>query len=116
MTVLNPEHLDHLRGSGLTDATITSATITSVPPDRLAEALGFHHPQVKSAYGIPYRDEEGLTFLTRYRIFPPVKTKDGRTMKYVHPKGVPALPYITPEVWALKSKANRPLWLTEGEK
>jgi hypothetical protein len=36
--------------------------------------------------------------------------------RYLHPKGQPARPYILPEVWAVREKTHKLLWITEGAK
>ena len=56
---LAPEHLDDLRKSGLTLATITTAALRSVPPAMIDELLGFKTSAVTSAYVIPYPDPRG---------------------------------------------------------
>ena len=65
----------------------------------------------------PYFKEDGGASLFEYKPFPALDSKDGDTpRKYLHPKGVPPLPYILPSVWSVKGKPNKPLWITEGVK
>lgn len=65
----------------------------------------------------PYFDEDGRIVLYRYRLSPTAYRKeDNQPTKYLHPKDTPAIPYILPSVWSVKDKANKPVWITEGEK
>lgn len=61
---------------------------------------------------LPYYNEDGSIAFKRYKPIPQIDAD----RKYLHPMGAPAIPYILPEVWAVKEKANVPLWITEGEK
>jgi len=65
---------------------------------------------------IPYFNGTGEIVLYRYKLYPSTKTKDGKDIKYLHPLGKPAIPYILPEIWEIKDKPNKPIWITEGEK
>jgi len=60
---------------------------------------------------IPYLDKQGNPLFSRFRLYPPLQD-----IKYLHPKGIPARPYILPDVWAAAEKPHKPLWITEGEK
>ncbi len=70
--------------------------------------------------GFPYFDGSNNLLFLRVRSSPPLRLKDDdgreREAKYLQPTKTPALPYIPQEVWALASKPNKPLWITEGEK
>ncbi|MBF0501474.1 MAG: DUF3854 domain-containing protein [Candidatus Riflebacteria bacterium] len=56
-------------------------------------------------------DEHGTYKYSRFRLYPEVNG-----LKYLHPHGVPAMPWIPKTVWDVKSKNNAPIWITEGEK
>jgi len=56
-------------------------------------------------------DETGTHQYSRFRLYPEVNGT-----KYLQPLGIPAMPWIPQEVWALKEKNNVPIWITEGEK
>lgn len=60
---------------------------------------------------ISYRDATGNMVKYEYRLYPEV---DGH--KYLHPLASSHTPYVPPEVWAVKDKANKSLWITEGAK
>ncbi len=59
----------------------------------------------------PNCDEQGNHLFSRFRLYP--TTAD---VKYLQPVGIPAMPWVPADVWAVKEKTNRPLWFTEGEK
>lgn len=59
---LHPEHLADLRKSGLTDETIKLQKIRDVPPSMVDSLLGFHAPNVRSAYVIPFANPAGSWF------------------------------------------------------
>lgn len=103
-----------LKKSGILAETITLACIKEISPEQFQQESGYKIP-CDSVYQIPYKDCQGNTILKRWRIFPGVKN-NGKTTKYLHPKGKPAIPYISMSAWAVKSKVSIPLWLTEGEK
>lgn len=65
---------------------------------------------------IPYYTEKGDIGSYTYKLIPSLSDKDGREIKYLHPIGKPAIPYILPSVWEVKGKSNKPLWIVEGEK
>lgn len=60
----------------------------------------------------PYFDENGET--GHYYGYKPIPTIEDR--KYLQPKGKPAIPYILPEVWQVKEKTHKPIWISEGIK
>ena len=120
MKDLHPDHLSDLRKSGLTDETIEKSGIRSVPADlmprRITEAFGHYDNRIVNAYEIPYFDHEGQVITRQLRIFPAVTFSDGSTVKYLNDKDRPATPYIPGEVWCVRQKTNKPLWITEGAK
>jgi hypothetical protein len=56
---LVPEHRDDLRKSGLTEATIATHRLRSVPPSMIPRLLGFDPPKVRSAMLIPFPAPHG---------------------------------------------------------
>ncbi|MCK9266835.1 DUF3854 domain-containing protein [bacterium] len=86
--------------------------------ENLKQKLGFAsfngHPILQTFYQIleiPYLDKQGNPLFSRFRLYPPLQGT-----KYLHPKGIPARPYILPLVWEVVEKPHKPLWITEGEK
>ncbi len=85
--------------------------------DALKERLGFASfdgqgiLRTARLVEIPSFSPNGAIISWSYRLYPPL---DGR--RYLHPKGQPARPYILPEVWSVREKTNKPLWITEGAK
>jgi Domain of unknown function (DUF3854) len=59
---LTPEHLADLRKSSLTDETIRTQKIRTVPPALIDALLGFRAPNIRSAYVIPFPDPRGGWF------------------------------------------------------
>jgi len=121
-SVLRPEHVEHLQTSGLSEATIASARISSVGPEQ-AECLGY----AKGLAGIvfPYAGTEitvnGETqAYTRLRVDPARQRSPGR--KYENPlrrriqQGYTFYPYVPEPVVELRKDAARPVFVTEGEK
>jgi hypothetical protein len=113
---LAPEHRADLEKSGLAAETIAAHKIRSVPPSMIERLLGFDASKVVSAYIIPYADPRGGWMgHVRLRIFPPYEDDQGRSVKYLGPKGapprvyfpLPVIPHISTEV---------PLWCVEGAK
>ena len=105
--------------SGLTPDTLKQANVTIFRggQDRLKKKLGYAsfngHP-ILDAYKLiefPYFDEKGMEMFYRYKIIPPAEKA-----KYLHPLSAPPMPYILPQVFAIKDKVNVPLFFTEGEK
>lgn len=113
-----------LQKSGLDQKTLEDAGIKVFDGDReiLQERLGrinLDGQPILQAFKlleIPYFNEAGEIILYRYKLYPPTKSKDGKDIKYLHPLNKPARPYILPEVWEIKDKPNKPIWITEGEK
>ena len=92
---LAPAHRADLDKSGLTEATIRLQKIRAVPPDLIDRLLGFKSPQVDSAYLLPFADPQGGWMdHVRLRVFPAHTDREGRTVKYLGPKGVPPRLYL----------------------
>jgi len=85
--------------------------------DTLKERLGFAsfdgQPILKTAQLVEIRSFGPDGSITGY-CYKPYPSINGR--RYLHVKGEPARPYILPEVWAIREKANKPLWIVEGAK
>jgi hypothetical protein len=114
---LAPEHLADLKVSGLTDETITMHRIMSVPPDLVDPLLGFRTPKVRSAMLFPYPDPNGGSMEhVRLKIFPPFEDAEGRSVKYLGPRGLaPRLYFPIPTINTVTSTTER-AWLIEGAK
>src|SRR5208282_6436351 len=110
---------DFRDGSGLSAETLERAQVRlfSGNGDTLKARLGFasfgNQPILKTTrlVEIPSFAPDGGVIGYQYRLYPPL---EGR--RYVHPKDQPARPYIPPEVWAVRDKPHKPVWITEGAK
>jgi KaiC/GvpD/RAD55 family RecA-like ATPase len=113
---LCPDHLADLRKSGLTDDTIRGSGIRSVPPGDIGKILtpilGWNPPAVTSLLRIPYGDDG----YARFKLYPPYKGKDGHTIKYLGPKGLPPRLYAPSQVHPALANPTVPLVIVEGEK
>ena len=110
---LHPEHLEDLRRSGLTTDTIEQLHFEAVRP----ADMKLHN--VLHAYRLPYWTIDGqLNDFERWKLFPPLTTKDGHTQKYYQAKGTHPRLYLPPSVaWAtVASDAGVMINITEGEK
>lgn len=105
---LDPKHYDDLKKSGLSDYTIISAGIETVPQDQINKIFGWDI-RIDSLLAFPYQD----TGFVRYKLFPPYRKKDEeQTQKYHQkPDTYPHL-YFPPD---FDHKAETIL-ITEGEK
>src|SRR5262245_2432369 len=80
------DHREDCAASGLTDATIRTQRIRSVPPDMIDPLLGFPTPKVVSAYLLPFPDlRGGWLSHVRLKIFPALTTERG-TIRYLQPR------------------------------
>jgi hypothetical protein len=112
----HPGHLDDLRRSGLTDATIAQQRITDVPPDLIDPLLGFPTPGVISAYLIPFADPRGGWMdHVRVKVFPSVTTKGG-TIKYLQRKKSGVRIFFPVATLDAVLRSADPLYIVEGEK
>ena len=112
--------VDAFKSSGL-DFTLLKKyqiKIFSGKRDLLKYRLGFTSlngnelTQVCRLIEFPFFNERGE--INDYYVYEPIPSIDGR--KYLQPKCKPAFPYILPEVWEVKNKTNKPIWITEGIK
>ena len=113
--VLLEQHVEHLRGSGLTDETIEQAGLYSITdPDDARRDLrwkpGGGHPPVP-AIAIPYEDN-----YLRARPDTPRKDREGKDVKYEAPVGCASRIYISPQLVADIADKLKELFITEGEK
>ena len=111
-------HVRHLRESGLTDATIKAAGITSeTSPEKLAAILGMRKPTKALAPAIvfPFVDANGGNGYYRVRPDTP-RTLKGKPVKYESPRGQPNRIYIPPGVAQVLTDTAAELVITEGEK
>jgi Domain of unknown function (DUF3854)/Protein of unknown function (DUF3631) len=111
---LHPDHLADLRRSGLTDATISAAGIQSLAPADFVGVLGIRLASaITSALLIPYPEADGFE---RVKLFPPVATADGGTIRYFQPvRSAPRL-YLPPRARSALTDPSVLLVLAEGEK
>lgn len=110
---LTPEHLEDLKRSCLTDATIAVCRFESVRPQSF-RAL----PGVESVYRLPYWSIDGtVTNVERWKLFPPLQRPDGK-QKYHQPPGSDPALYFPPLCpWGEVARdPKRSLCITEGEK
>ncbi|MEQ9077722.1 MAG: DUF3854 domain-containing protein, partial [Sandaracinaceae bacterium] len=120
------EHLEHLRTSGLTDATIASAGLRTVRDrKRIAKLLGWKRwgKRNGSVLAFPYFPPgESSAAFCRVRPTRPIvfERDDGSedVRKYVQPSGVPLIPYFAPMAVADRRLLDheRPCVWLEGEK
>jgi len=116
--------IEDVAKSGLSPETLekTEVRIFSGNKDSLKDRLGFASINSQDILQhcrlieFPYFNERSETIPYRYKLIPSLTDKDGGEIKYLHPIGKPAVPYILPEVWQIKEKTNKPIWITEGEK
>jgi hypothetical protein len=111
---LSPEHrADLQKKSGLTDETITAANIHSIPPCDIQKILGKGYAdKVNSLLAFPYQ-QNGFC---RYKLFPPIKDKDGHKIKYFQAPGSGVHLYYPPGIENDISDPSIPLSIVEGEK
>ncbi len=118
MAGILPHHLQHLRTSGLSDATICAAGIYSeTNPQKLAAILNWRKPtkNLAPALVFPFVDADGHNGYCRIRPDTPRKIK-GKSVKYESPKGTSNKIYLPPSVARVLDDPQTELLLTEGEK
>lgn len=111
---LDPEHLQDLRKSGLSNETIRRLCISAIRPHDLRRFSG-----VNSAYSIPYFSMNGeVDGFDRVRLFPPLKTENGHAQKYTQAGGTAPHLYLPPlRNWQeIASDPKQAFLITEGEK
>jgi hypothetical protein len=104
---LHPKHLANLRRSGLSDETIQTAGIYTVPPAEINKKLGALGNGVVSALAFPY---PGCGGFERYKVW---REEGHQGPKYLQPPGSPNHLYFPPD---LDLAGDTPLIITEGEK
>ncbi|HZP39796.1 MAG TPA: DUF3854 domain-containing protein [Methylomirabilota bacterium] len=113
---LAPEHRADLSKSGLSDETIATQKIRSIPPAMIEGLLGFEAPKVCSAYLIPFADPRGGWFdHVRMKVFPPIATDSG-TIKYLQPKRSGVRIYFPLATLDAVLRSAAPVYFVEGEK
>jgi putative DNA primase/helicase len=113
-----PHHLEELRRSGLTDATVKAAGIYSEAVyDKLNAIVNWKKFPKKMAPAIvfPFTDAEGRNGYARIKPDHP-RMVGGKSVKYESPKGQPTQIYLPPGVVEALADASRELLITEGEK
>ncbi len=108
-----------LKKSGLSPETVKYARleIFSGSVDDLKELIGFSSIQGQSLtqactiLKIPYFMSNGEIIQYRVRLYPPLNNA-----KYLSPLNSQPIPYILPDVWKVKDKKNKEIWIVEGEK
>jgi putative DNA primase/helicase len=116
---LDNGHLDELRGSGLTDATIQAAGLHSADGDEIADILGWQEKAGPWGRGwvIPYRQNgDAEPALCRVKLDHPRHDKAGDPIKYEAPLRAPIRVYFPPGVCDALRDPGTPIMLTEGEK
>ncbi|MDY0301124.1 MAG: DUF927 domain-containing protein [Trichlorobacter sp.] len=109
---LAPAHLEDLRKSGLSDATIKKAGFESIRPCDISKETGLQLADVDSAYRIPF--DEGYN---RFKLFYKTEPKPGqKQQKYVQKKGTPNRLYIPVLLDESELDGLETLYITEGEK
>ena len=105
---LKPHHVEDLRSSGLSEATIDKTGFYSGTVEEVRRIVGF---DVGPGLVIPY---PGISYWRVKPDRPPVI--DGKRAKYLTPKGGQVRLYIPPEVRPLLKDTTARLLITEGEK
>lgn len=110
---ISPEHLSDLKLSGLSDDMIEKAGLFSVPPCDIKGILGkAYGDKVNSVLAFPY----GQNGFCRFKLFPPIKDKDGHKVKYFQPPGSGVHLYLPAGIEECLSDPSIPLSIVEGEK
>jgi uncharacterized protein DUF3854 len=116
---LNPEHLADLRKSGLSDHMIEYVGEFKTLDMQTARHYlqGWHGRMMQpdgfeSCYLLPYP----RTDYYRVKLFPPLRSPDGHTVKYIGPKDAPLRLYFGPKAWVERVDGSGTLYITEGEK
>jgi hypothetical protein len=106
-------HADDLRRSGLSEATIEIMGVSSIRPADISKLSPGGLNGVESVLKFPYFGANGFC---RYKLFPPLKTKDGHSVKYFQPKDSGCRLYSLPSVAEKLADVSEPLFIVEGEK
>ena len=120
---LHPEALEDLRRSGLSDATIVEAGLSTPAPGDLARLVGLRlagkvrhvlvFPYDAAAHAGPPRQDEAFV---RCKLFPPVSDGQGHTIRYYQRAGTPPRLYVPHRTRSALADPTIPLLVTEGEK
>jgi hypothetical protein len=117
---LLPQHVEDLRRSGLSEATIAACRFSSLTDEKAArETLRWRGGAAKllPALRIPFLDRQGgSSGFARLKPDRPRTRGDGKICKYEQPKGAPVRIYVPPIAWAMIDDRGQPLLITEGEK
>lgn len=109
---LAPEHLEDLRKSGLSDATIRAAGFKSIKADGWPLKNG-----AQSGYAIPYSSLNGSGPFERVRLFYKTPEEGKKHGKYSQKAGTQPRLYLPPNLDRKKLDDPRaPIIITEGEK
>lgn len=113
MPTLSSEHREALkRESGLSDEMIDKLGWYSVTKDEAAKLLG-KSDVPSDGIAMPYPNAPGFT---RVRYDTPRQLPNGRRQRYDQPVGTPNHAFILPEVAAILTSPENPVFITEGEK
>ncbi len=116
--ILHERHRQELYGSGLTDETIEQSGIYT-ETDHGTLARYANYKSWSTNYGpalvFPFYDEHGEIVTRRLKSSSPPK-RDGKSRKYLTPKGEPNHAYIPREAWRAINDLGDRLIITEGEK
>ena len=111
-----PEHREYLRTRGVSLEFAKQAGAFSLPPDEISKILtvcGWSDwGAINSILVFPYRSSNGDEIPPRFRLFPPIKTKNGKSAKFLQVKGSENHLYLPP---GIDPKGETPLNVTEGE-
>ncbi len=120
---LHPEALEDLRRSGLSDATIVEAGLSTPAPGDLARLLGprlagqvshvLVFPYDCAPHGAPSPPDEAFV---RCKLFPPVSDGQGHAIRYHQRAGTPPRLYVPHRTRAALPDPTVLLLVTEGEK
>ncbi len=110
---LHPVHYQDLQRSGLKDATIEMMGAKSMRPADISKLAPGGLGGVESVLVFPYF---GVNGFCRYKLFPPLKASDGRSVKYIQPKGTGCHLYILPPASEKLADISTALYFVEGEK
>jgi hypothetical protein len=114
---LNPVHVEDLAASGISPEAALAAGTSSVPPNFVAKILALcgwpNMKSVESILAFCYSPLDGGPPYYRFRVYPEIKTRDGRVAKYLQGKGSCNRVYLPPGV---DPQGKDSLYISEGEK
>src|SRR5215471_2076119 len=113
---LAPVHREDLVASGLVDVTIELMGVRAVPPAHIDKLKPGGFQGVESVLEFPYLSLNGNEPFSRYKLFPPLKTKDNHTMKYFQRLGTGCRLYVLEPLLKVLADPRIPLMFVEGEK